>query len=172
MSAVKTLPIERSVTGGTKGHLLSTIGSWFGKLNDSNEFTAIYVLRNKEEVVVPFLDSLETPYLKLSQELILVETSAAIQTKLQKLKFASLGSICPSGKTYQAVIGKTHTLFVDRLYQKDYGIEIFLVNKSDWHNIRLTVAICKELKIKAGNYYDTFIKIYTKLKDHHEGQAT
>lgn len=143
---------------------LNSINQWFKNVNTGSEFTSIYLLRNKDEVVKPFLDSLETPYLNLSPELIFVEVSSSIEAKLDKLQFYTLASVCPKDKTYKTVLGKTEALFVDRIYQKDYNIELFLVEPSDWHNIRLTVAICKDLPIKQGRYFDTFIKIYAKLK--------
>lgn len=128
-------------------------------------FEAKYLNRNELVIIKPFLDSLETPYLYIDHNLVIVECKdSELSDKINRLGFKSLNSVCPKTKGFKQVLTKCDGLFFDRVYHEEYKMEFFLIHSEDWKNINLTKSIVDDLKVSKAKYYDCFISIYRKLK--------
>lgn len=131
---------------------------------DHAQFKYQFETRNKTEAVKPFLDSLEVPYLLITPELIIVDIDPMTDDKLQRLGFVSTSSVMPQQARYKKALRLTQHLFTDRVYQKEYNIELYLAEPQDWDKIQLAKSIVDDLGAKADVYFRTFITVYNRLK--------
>lgn len=128
--------------------LIDRINNHYDKVVKDNYDKVKYADRNKEEVIVPFLAGLGAEFL-LYEQVLLVKESVQLREKLESLKFVNSNGL---------QVGKAVCL-----YQKEFGIEINLVQDTNWALAKLATTLVQTLKIHDDKKVLTFFSLYRAL---------
>lgn len=134
----------------------------YANLVTSNNFKVMYADRNDSKAVIPFLDSLSVPYL-LHYRTVLVKHNVEVLDRLVGLGFSHFQDVFPKTPFFVKELVTTSSLSSRRMYHKEYGIELHLIDPENWGVVVSARKIVDDMQGRKEDFMKTFISVHNSL---------
>jgi hypothetical protein len=126
--------------------------------------TTIYLARNEEKVVKPFLASIRASYIQIEQAVIVHNHDDTMVATLCSLGFQRSGHILPVSGTIDKIMQMTQSISLCRWYHAEFNIELHLVTKDEWLLVQTAHHVCHSLSSYQVKDTVLFMKVYDSLQ--------
>lgn len=146
--------------------VLNNLANQYYNFIDRNASVSLYLTRNDDRVVHPFISGLGCAYIQIDQTVIVLSNKPEFLVKLISLGFiATIDTDLTIYNTVKKEYLATNLKGGDRLYSKDFNIEVQVVKDEDWYNVTLANLLTNNLKVSKFTRLQTFLNLYNTLSN-------
>jgi hypothetical protein len=165
---VKTHYSKSSITNRLRD-LWVSIKALHTKRTALHHFVMQYDYVNIHATVMPFVASLNKPYLELGSDcdVVFLKSDKELVLKLSELGFREASESFPGIRYFAKLLNLTEGLCTSRVYHAEFNIDLHLVDSERmWKNLHVAKIMMDCLEFKNKAYLLNFIKVHNILTTH------